>query len=214
MKENIILIGGGGHCKSVIDVIESIEKYIIIGIIDQKERIGEVILGYKIIGSDDNIDDLIRTCQNFHITVGHIKSNQTRVKLYNLIKSKGGHFPVIISSNAYVSKHAVINEGTIIMHHAFVNSSAKIGVNCIINTSAVIEHDSEIGNHCHISTGAFINGECKVGENSFIGSNSTLIQSITIGENNLIAAGSVVTKSTEPDFQYAGNPAKLKKKTQ
>ena len=212
MKENIILIGGGGHCKSVIDVIESTEKYTILGIIDQKERIGEVILGYKIIGSDDNIDDVIKNCQNFNITVGHIKSNQTRVKLYNLIKSKGGHFPIIISPTAYVSKHAKLKEGTIIMHHAFVNSAAKIGVNCIINTGASIEHDAEISNHCHISTGAFINGECKIGNNCFIGSNSTIIHCICIEENNLIAAGSVVTKNAEAGYIYAGNPAKKIKK--
>lgn len=212
MKENIILVGGGGHCKSVIDVIESTEKYTILGIIDQKERIGEVILGYKIIGSDDNIDDVIKNCKNFHITVGHIKSNLTRVKLYNLIKSKGGHFPIIISPTAYVSKHAEIKEGTIIMHHAFVNSAAKIGVNCIINTGASIEHDAEISNHCHISTGAFVNGESKIGDNSFIGSNSTVIHCITIGENNLVAAGSVVTKNTEAGYIYTGNPAKKIKK--
>ena len=57
MKE-IILIGGGGHCKSVIDVIEQESKYKIAGIIDKKELIGKDVLGYKIIGSDDDLADL------------------------------------------------------------------------------------------------------------------------------------------------------------
>ncbi len=210
--EDIILIGGGGHCKSVIDVIELEKRFNIVGIVDQNEMFGKEILGYKIIGNDDNIDELIKTCNNFHITIGHIKSNKARVTLFELIKSKKGNFPVIVSPLAYVSKHSNIKEGSIIMHHAFVNANAKIGANCIINTGAVIEHDVIIEDNCHISTGAYINGECKVGKNSFVGSNSTLLQCIQISENNIIAAGSVVTKSTEKNCVYAGNPAQVKKK--
>ncbi len=213
MKENIILIGGGGHCKSVIDVIELEDKFNIIGIIDQKEMLGKDLLGYKIIGTDADIDVLMKTCNNFHITVGHIKSNEARVKLFELIKSKGGNFPNLTSPNSYVSKYATINEGSIVMHNAFVNANAVIGKNCIINTGAVIEHDVVIEDNCHISTGAFINGGCVIKKNCFIGSNATLVQGISIAENNLIGAGSVVTKNTDVNFIYAGNPArKIKKK--
>ena len=210
MKENIILIGGGGHCRSVIDVIESTGVFNIFGIIDQKETIAKDILGYKVIGSDDDLDELMKTCSNFHITVGHIKSNKTRVKLFDLVKSKGGNFPIIISPMAYVSKHAKLNEGSIIMHKALVNANATIGVNCIINTGAVIEHDAVIESHCHISTGAYINGECTVKSHSFVGSRSVLVQGITVAEHNVMAAGSVITKSTEPNGLYAGNPAREK----
>ena len=196
----------------MIDVIECEGRYTILGIIDKKELLGKNILGYNVIGNDDDLDELIKTCNNFHITVGHIKTNKARVNLFKLVKSKGGVFPIIISPSSYVSKHAVINEGTIIMHHAFVNANSKIGINCIINTGASIEHDAVINNHCHISTGAFVNGECVVGENSFIGSNSTIIHCISVSENNVIAAGSVVTKNTEVDSIYAGNPAQKIKK--
>jgi len=207
VKANIILIGGGGHCNAVIDVIESEGKYSILGILDTNERKGETLLGYEIIGSDDDIEDIIKLCDTFHITIGHIKNNIQRISLFNSIKARGGKFPVIVASTAYVSKHAKLEEGTIIMHNAFVNSNVKIGANCILNTSSVIEHDSVIENHCHISTGAFVNGACILGESSFIGSNATLIEGISIGKNSLIGAGAVVIKNTEDNSRYAGNPA-------
>jgi sugar O-acyltransferase (sialic acid O-acetyltransferase NeuD family) len=211
-KEKIILVGGGGHCRSVIDVIETENRYEIVGILDKPELVGQKILSYTIIASDNDVETVMKICNNFLITVGHIKSSTVREKLFNNIKEKGGHFPVIISPKAHVSKHACLSEGTIVMHHALINTLAATGKNCIINTGAVLEHDVQVGDHCHVSTGAYINGECKVGNGSFVGSNVTTVQTIHIGEGNVIAAGAVVTKNTENFSLYAGNPAMLKKK--
>jgi len=190
-KEQIILIGGGGHCKSVIDVIESAEIYLIFGIIDIKENIGKRILNYEIIGCDDDIPKLIKQCNNFHISLGHIKSNELRIKTYNNIKIQGGKFPVILSSKAYVSKYSQIAEGTIIMHNALINAGASIGFNTIINTKALIEHDAIIGNHCHISTGSIINGGVEVGDNTFFGSGAISKQYVKIPANSFIKANSI-----------------------
>jgi sugar O-acyltransferase (sialic acid O-acetyltransferase NeuD family) len=211
-KEKIILVGGGGHCRSVIDVIETENRYEIIGILDRVELVGQKVLSYSVIASDNEIDTVMKDCNNFLITVGHIKSSSIREKLFNSIKEKGGHFPIIISPKAHVSKHACLSEGTVVMHHAVVNTLAVTGKNCIINTGAVLEHDVQVGDHCHISTGAYINGECKIGSGSFVGSNATTVQTIHIGDWNVIAAGAVLTKNTEDFSLYAGNPATLKKK--
>lgn len=192
MKESIILIGGGGHCKSCIDVIEQEGKYSIVGIVDLPEKVGETILGYPIIATDDEIKDLTKKYQNFLITLGQIKSPGRRIEIFNLLKEYKVNLPVIISPIAYVSKHATIDRGTIIMHHALVNASAKIGKNCIINTKALVEHDVEIGNHCHISTGATVNGHVKIGDETFIGSNAVTKENIKIEANSFIKANSIV----------------------
>lgn len=190
MKEKIILIGGGGHCHSVIDVIEQTNKYEIIGIIDTKENIGKKVLDYKVIACDDDLETIFETCKNAIITVGQIESNKTRVKIYNKLKQIGFNLPVIISPIAYVSKHSVIDEGTVIMHHVLINANVKIGKNCIINTKVLIEHDCIVEDNCHISTASVINGGVIVKENSFFGSNATSKQGIEI--DGFIKAGSLV----------------------
>lgn len=190
MKKEILLIGGGGHCKSVIDVIETEDKFIIAGIIDKKELLGQDILGYKVIGCDDDLEKLFKTYKYAMITVGQIRTNDIRVKLFNKVKSIGYKLPTIISPLAYVSKHANLKNGTIVMHQALINADARVGENCIINTKALIEHDAIIQDNCHISTAAIINGGVTVKQNSFIGSNSTSKEYIEI--DGFIKAGSII----------------------
>lgn len=209
MKRPLILIGGGGHCKSVIEVAESAD-YEIKGILDMPDEVGkEVLPGHKIIGNDDEIPQYVEEC-DFVITVGFIKNPALRIKLYNKVKAAGGRLATIIASTAHVSKYAELGEGIVIMHHAFVNAGAKIGDNCIINTFVNIEHDAEVGNQCHISTGTMVNGECKIGENCFIGSQSVCANCIEIASDIIVGAGSVVRKSIRVKGIYAGNPAILK----
>jgi sugar O-acyltransferase (sialic acid O-acetyltransferase NeuD family) len=190
MKEKIVLLGGGGHCHSVIDVIEQENKYQIIGIVDKKEFIGTDVLGYKIIANDDDLEEIYKTCKNAIITIGQIESNHVRVKLFNRLKEIGFNLPIIISPIAYVSKHSFIDEGTIVMHHALINTNVKIGKNCIINSKALIEHDVIIEDNCHISTASVINGAVLVKANTFFGSNATSKQSVEI--SGFIKAGSLV----------------------
>jgi sugar O-acyltransferase (sialic acid O-acetyltransferase NeuD family) len=191
-KEEIILVGGGGHCSSVIDVIELQGIYRIAGIIDLKEKSGERNLGYEFIGCDDDLPKLVMEYRNFIITLGHLKNPGRRIEIFNILEQLSVTLPVIISPIAYVSKHASVGKGSVIMHTAQVNANAIIGKNCIINSRALIEHDACIGDHCHISTGAIINGGTKVGEKSFLGSGSVCREYIEISPGSFIKANSLV----------------------
>ncbi|OQY98966.1 MAG: acetyltransferase [Candidatus Brocadia sp. UTAMX2] len=206
--EEIVLIGGGGHCKACIEVIEAAGKFRIAGIIDIKEKAGTKIFGYEIFGSDEGLPKFVKDYRNFLITLGHIKDPGKRIEKYDYLKERGAIFPVIVSPDAHVSKYASIADGTIIMHKACIGANVKIGENCIVNTGAIVEHDAVIEKHCHISTGAIVNGECVIGEGTFIGSNSVLANNITIAGKSTIGAGSVVVKSLSRSGTYAGNPGK------
>lgn len=202
--KKIILIGGGGHCKSVIDAAES-SGFSVKGILDIPELVGKFVLGKPILGTDDDIPQYIDEYL-FVITVGFIKNPDLRVKLYNKTKNLGGEFASIIASSAYVSKYATIGEGTVILHQAVVNADAIIHENCIINTSANIEHESEIGAHSHISTGVMINGECKIGNSVFVGSQSVMAQCVSVVDEVIIGAGTFVRKDILVPGVYVGNP--------
>ena len=207
-KEQIILIGGGGHCKSCIEVVESTNEYEIVGIVDTKDKIGEEILGYKIVACDDDLEKLKEKYDYALITVGQIKSANLRKKLFSKAKEIGFVLPVIVASTAYVSEHSIIGEGTIIMHQVMINANVKIGVNNIINTKALIEHDTIIGDNNHISTASVLNGDVQVGNECFIGSNSTFVNGITITDNIFIGLNSVVNKNLTEKGIYIGNPVR------
>lgn len=190
MREKILLIGGGGHCKSCIDVIEREGKYEIAGIIDKKDLMGQKVLAHEIIGCDDDLPSLINV-RNILVTVGQIKSPSTRIKLYDYGKDLGFNFPTIISPQAYVSKYAQVGEGTIIMHDALINAGACVGANCIINSKVLVEHDAVVEDHCHISTAAVLNGGATVRRGTFWGSGTVSTEGAATRENDFIKAGSL-----------------------
>jgi len=208
MKDKIILIGGGGHCKSVIDVIELEGKFEIVGIIDVKEKVGSSVLNYPIIGCDDDIEKLSQTCTNFIVTFGQGKTNVFREKTYKKLKELHLKLPVIQSPLSHVSKHAIVGEGTVVMHGAMINAGSKVGVNCILNSQCLIEHDVMVGNHCHISTKATLNGTVKFGDSIFAGSCCVVADGLSVCDKVTIGAGSTVVRNITDSGIYVGCPAK------
>jgi len=191
-NQEILLIGGGGHCRSVIDVIELEDRFKIGGVIDNNLPLGSKVLDYRVIGKDEDLIELRDSYQYALVTVGQIESFKVRVKLFELLKGLNFKLPTIISPRAYISRFAKIEEGSIVMHDALINANARVGRNCIINSKALIEHDATIEDFCHISTGAIVNGGVVIKQNSFIGSNATIREGLEIKENSFIKAGSLI----------------------
>jgi sugar O-acyltransferase (sialic acid O-acetyltransferase NeuD family) len=188
MKE-IILVGGGGHCRAVIDIIEQMDSYVIAGIVDKKELVGSEVLGYKVIGCDDDLEKLKDQIPDAIVTVGHIESNELRKKLYSKLKELGFILPSIVSPRAYIAKGASVDEGSVVMHDAIINSGSSVGKNSIINTKALVEHECIVEDNCHISTGAILNGNVVVKEDSFVGSGAVVVQGVRV--DGFVKAGSV-----------------------
>ena len=203
----IVLVGGGGHCRSVIDVIESTGKYEIAGILE-KPGVKEDVLSYPVIGTDDDIPSLQKDGFRFIITVGHTGNASVRRRLSEVIDAAGGVQQVIISPTAWVSPHARLGAGTVVMHHAVVNAGAVIGKGCIINSKALVEHDVIVGDQVHISTGAKVNGSCRIGDRCFIGSGAVVIHETGVANDCIVGAGAVVIDNIDEPGTYAGNPCR------
>lgn len=217
-NKGLVLIGGGGHCRAIIDVIESITAYSvsfggkiqIAKIVDFYDKLGHDIIGKYSVNA--LMEDLLWLIGSERLSpvlaFGQILQTNGRPELFAKIKSWGGVFPVIVSPFARVSPYSSIGEGTVVMHNAIINAGAVIGKGCIINTGAIIEHDAFVGDFTHISTGAVVNGGCRVGYGCFMGSNSTMLNNITICDTTVVGAASVITKHiNEQNGIYVGNPA-------
>lgn len=204
----LILIGGGGHCKACIDVIESTNKFEIIGILDQTINVGKKVLSYEVIGTDEDIPSMINSNTFFLITLGQIKSATLRLNIFQRLIKLKANIATIVSPKAYVSKYAKLGVGTIVMHQALVNTEVNVGENCILNTGCIIEHEAVVGNHSHVSTQAIVNGGCIIGDEVFIGSNATVANHQVIASRVSVGAGSVVIKNIDESGIYVGNPTR------
>lgn len=204
-KPSLILIGAGGHAHACIDVIEQHGQYQIAGLVGMPEEMHAQHLGYSVIATDHDLAELAKAYQYVLITVGQIRSPDSRIRLYQQATELGFQLPVVIAPTAHVSRHATIGAGTLVMHGAIVNAGARVGNNCIINTRALVEHDATVEDHCHVSTGAILNGNVCIGAGSYIGSGSVIKEGVSIGKGCLVGMGLSVRHNQADHARFVGN---------
>lgn len=205
-NKKLLLIGGGGHCKSVLDTILKNNDYSEIGIIEKDSNSGD-ILGIPVIGCDDDLEYFFSQDYLYaFITVGSIENPKIRIKLYELIQKIGFEIPNIIDNTASVSRYTKLGKGIFIGKQAVVNAGSSISDCAIINTSSVIEHDCTIGEFANVAPGAVICGNVTVEKNTHIGAKSVIRQGLKVGSNTTIGMGSIVTKNVESNVLAYGNP--------
>jgi sugar O-acyltransferase (sialic acid O-acetyltransferase NeuD family) len=204
-KSSLILIGAGGHAHACIDVIEQHGKFSIAGLVGTREEMNALHLRYAVFATDADLAQLANDHHYALITVGQIHSPDTRIRLYSQAAALGFSLPSIIAPTAYVSSHASIGAGTIVMHGAIVNAGARVGENCIINSRALIEHDALVEDHCHISTGAILNGRVRVGAGSFVGSGCVVKDGIVLGKNCVVGMGVRVRHDQADNSKFVGD---------
>lgn len=207
--ENILLIGGGGHCKSVLDAIFEQNLYSPAGIIDLKEKIGQEVLGIPVSGTDTELESFFKKGIKLSvITAGSVGDPELRVKLAKKALKAGFTFPNIIHPKAVVSKRTLLGKGNFVAAGAVINAGVSVGNFCIINTGAVIDHDCEIGDFVHIAPGCSLSGNVKVRTRTHIGTGTCIRQSISIAEKTIVGVGSAVVSDMPSEMVCAGNPCK------
>lgn len=213
MKHKLLLIGAGGHCKVILDLLSKSKEYEVVGIIDLKKRLGDNIFGVKVIGTNSDFPKFFKKgIRHCFISIGSVGDPSLRIKMYNIVSKFRFVFPNLIHPLALVSPFARLGEGNYIGPRAIINAGTKIGNNCIINTGAIIEHDCTMGNFVHLSVGSILSGGVNIGGYSHVGAGSVINQNLEIGSKVIIGAGSVVTKNIRNNTVAYGNPCKERKK--
>ena len=195
----MILYGARGHAKVIYDLILSnnqMVEYLVDdnppGDFPQQLKIyppsDELLVGKKVI-----------------IAIGN---NDIRAQVANTIAGKC-QFETMLHRTAYVSRFAVIGEGTVVMPKVCINAEVQIGKHCIINTGSIIEHECRIGDFVHISPSASLAGNITIKKGVHIGLGANIIQGVNIGENAIVGAGAVVLKDVPDNAVVVGNPAKI-----
>lgn len=195
--EDIILVGFGGHAKSVADSIRREGKFHIVGYTEKAPVLG--YCEYQYLGNDNVLEEYYKEgIENVFIGLGYMGNGEIRDTLAEELAQIGFKCPSVIDPSAVISSDAEIEEGTFIGKNAVVNAGAKIGKQCIINTGAVVEHECLIRDFSHIAVNATLCGNVYVEDHCFIGANSTVIQGIKVCNHSIIGAGSIILGEVPP----------------
>ena len=207
--ERIIILGGGGHAKSVIDTVLATGTYEIAAGLDPALKKGSKLMNIPVAGADDELARFWRLgIKNCAIGVGSVGDTGVRGRLYLKAKRAGFKFPVLSHPRAFVSEYALLGEGTFVAAQAAVNPGVRTGVCCIVNTGAVVEHDCRLGDFTHVSTNAALCGGVITGAGVHIGAGATVIEGRKIGKAALVGAGSLVARDIGPGWLCYGVPAR------
>ncbi len=196
--EKIIILGKGGHAKSLADIVEKENKYEIAGYVvndnDQQSMNGR----YPVVGCDMDLEQIFKSgIQNAALGIGYLGKSDLRERLWDKLKAIGYSLPVICDPSAILAENVQFGEGTVLGKGVIINADVSIGKMCIINTGAIIEHDCQVDDFSHVSVGSVLCGNVQVGRGAFIGANATVIQGKSIGNQCIIGAGTTIRKNIE-----------------
>lgn len=212
MPKKLLLLGGGGYCKQVIEILLEEQLYDEIGIIEKDGSDEKETLGVPVIGFDSNLQELFHNgWTDAVVTLGSIGNTSGRRELYRKLKNIGYTIPAIVSKQAVVARSSRLQEGCIVHQGAIIDADAEVGVCSIINKRCVLSHDCHVGNFVHVSPGCVLLGNVRIGNDSHIGATSCIREGIQIGNETMIGMGSIVVKNI-PNHKVAyGNPCVIMK---
>lgn len=204
---NIIIIGSGGHSRSVISIVRQYGKWIDMSIIDIRYSGGEeTILGIPIVGDIGILDTINTHDTDIFVAIG---DNRLRKDMINLVVDRGFKIPNLIHSSAIIDESVDLGFGNFIGAGANLGPDVRIGNGNIVNTLSNLDHESRLGNYSHLSPSTVVCGRSVIGDLTWLGANSTVIDGVEIADETTIGAGAVVIRSiSESGLTYTGIPAK------
>lgn len=208
--ENILLFGAGPHVNYSIDIILKEGKYRIAGIVDSIKDIGTEFFGYKVIGRQEQLQELMAkyNVQGGIITIG---DNWSRKIVRDCIVDQipGFKFVNAIHPSTIIGMNVTFGVGNVIMAGCIINPNSVVGNFCFFATGAQLEHDCVMGDFSSISAGSVTGGRVKIGKYSAITLGVTVMDRLTIGENTVVGSGSLVTRDLPDNVLAYGSPAKI-----
>lgn len=207
--KELYVLGIGGATFARIDLANAC-GYSVAGLFHYNcDRTSEVVHGYPILGSfEDLLSQDIRS-KKFLLTMGDIN---IRSELHRRIISKGGIVPTLIHPTAQVSQYSTISSnGVMIEAQSIIQADCVINDGVFIASQSIICHQTVIEPYVFIAPKALIGARLQVGSFAFIGQGANLISTKVkyIGMHSVVGAGAVVIKPVEAYTTVAGFPATL-----
>lgn len=200
-----VLIGGGGHARSVAEAIRAAGELELVGATDPSGDTGDL----PHLGGDEALPGILAGGVRAAVLgVGGIGDNGPRARLYEQVRSLGFELPPVIHPAASVASDASVGQATVVLARAVIGAGAQVGHDVIVNTAAVVEHDCVVGDHAHLATGALLGGAARIGAGAHVGLGAVVLQGIAVGQWAVVGAGAVVVRDVPEGLTVMGVPAR------
>lgn len=206
----LVLVGGGEHCRVVIEAIRAAGEHEIVGVLDAKKPAGTLVGDVEILGSDRDLESMrARGAEGAVVTVGSVGDPAVRVRVADTVRAAGYTTPAIVHPRAYIAHGAQVAQGAFVAAGAVIGVDARVGEFAIVNTCAAIDHDCRVGEFAHVAPGCALSGMVVVGERTHLGTGVSVVHGIEIGSDTVVGAGAVVVSDIPDSVVAYGNPCRI-----
>jgi sugar O-acyltransferase (sialic acid O-acetyltransferase NeuD family) len=192
-ERSLVVYGGGGHGKTLIELIRAVGDYKLAGVIDDGLEVGSEVMGSVVIGGGEALVALAERGVRMAVNaVGGVGDITSRIAVFERIRKAGLTCPMMMHPSAVVEESARLAEGVQVFSHGYIGSDAQIGFGVIVNTQAVVSHDCHLGDYANIAPGALLAGGVSIGEGTLVGMGVTINLNVTIGPDARVGNSAVV----------------------
>jgi acetyltransferase EpsM len=189
----LLIYGGGGHGKSLIDLVRCTGNYDLVGIIDDGLAAGTDVMGVPVLGGSDVLQ-AIKT-RGVHLAVnavGGVGNVDVRVDVFQRLYSAGYTCPTLVHPTAFVEKTARLGSGAQILPLVYIGTEAEVGAGVIVNNGAIVSHDCRLGEYSSLAPGAILAGGVVLGSRAQVGMGVTINLHVAIGEGARVGNSAVI----------------------
>ncbi|MEN4010656.1 MAG: acetyltransferase [Chloroflexota bacterium] len=202
----LLLFGGGGHGKTLIELVRAAGTHRWVGVIDDGLIPGSDVLGVPVLGGANALAEVFARGVRLAVNgVGGINHPEVRLRVFERLAQAGFNCPAVVHPTAWIDSSARLEGGAQVLAQSYVSASAVIGYGSVLNAGVVVSHDCQIGRCVNLSPGALLAGGVRVEDFAQIGMGATVNLNLTIGRGARVGNGATVKADVPPGaVVYAG----------
>jgi sugar O-acyltransferase (sialic acid O-acetyltransferase NeuD family) len=186
-KPCLLIVGAGGHGRSVADSVLLLDEYHLVGFIDDGAFLrGENVWDFPVIGPAAGFADYKEIASHVIVAIG---SNSLRQRLSFELTEAGFVLPSLIHPRATVSSRAVLGAGTVVMAGAVVGTEASLGLGVIVNSGAVVDHHAQVHDFAHLGVNASMAGGSVLGACSWLQAGTAIGYGVKVARDTVLSVG-------------------------
>jgi sugar O-acyltransferase (sialic acid O-acetyltransferase NeuD family) len=183
-KPRLLIVGAGGHGRSVAEAVLMADHFSLVGFLDDDAFARrEEVWGLPVLGPATAFENYANKATHAVVAIGN---NVLRQKLFVQLQAAGFALARVIHPKAIVSPRALLGSGVAVMAGAIVGTEATLGQGCIVNCGAVVDHHAQVHEFGHLGVNACMAGGSVLGALAWMQAGSA------IGYGVQIAAGTVL----------------------
>jgi sugar O-acyltransferase (sialic acid O-acetyltransferase NeuD family) len=182
----LIIIGAGGHARSIADIVLEQGDYGLVGFVDDAYPDLESVWDIPVLGKVDAASGFCGMADCAFVAIGN---NRVRDSLFQTVREAGFKLPSIVHHRAIVSPRVMLGRGVAIMAGAIVGTEATLGDGVIVNAGAVVDHHAKVDDFGHLGVNAAMAGGTRLGRGAWMQAGSALGYGVEVAAGRVLVPG-------------------------